>query len=237
MINDYMKKIFQFAAVAALLFLLFGVQSCRKSARRMLAVDEDSLAYVVGLNVGYNLIQMDSTLNLDIVFAAIRDVYNENPKMTMADAREYFLRRMNYAKYEKFKLYEERFLTDLAKSNRSFVRTRSGVTYSIAASGDQQTLAANQRDTVVIRYRLSLQDGTTVESSFDRADTSRLALTDLVKGLQETMKMVGAGGHFDAWIPSDLAYGANGDEELGIAPNSTLLYEVDVLEVVPYRRR
>lgn len=217
--------------------VLFGAGSCRKSGRRLLAVDEDSLAYVIGMNVGYNLLQIDSTLNLDAVFAAIRDVYDANPKMTMEDARNYYLRQMNYSKYEKFKLYEERFLADLAKSNRSFVRTRSGVTYKVSASGDQQSLASNMRDTVVIRYRLSLQDGTTVESSFERADTSRIALTDLVKGLQETMKMVGAGGRFEAWVPSDLAYGASGSEELGIAPNSTLLYEVDVLEVIPYNRR
>lgn len=233
-----MKRFFSlFFAVCLIAAVLFGAGSCRKSTRRLLADDSDSLAYVIGLNVGYNLLQMDSTLNVEALVAAIRDVYDQNEKMTVADARDYYLRQMNYAKYEKFKLYEERFLADLAKSNRAFVRTRTGVTYKVDASGDQQTLASNVRDTVVFRYRLSLQDGTQIESSFDRADTARVALTDMVKGLQETMKMVGAGGHFDAWIPSDLAYGASGDEDLGIAPNSTLLYEVDVLEVIPYRRR
>ena len=232
-----MKKYISILSLVIIVTVLFGASSCRKSARRLLAVDEDSLAYVIGMNVGLNLIQMDSTLNLDALFAGIRDVYQQQTRMTVTDARDYYLRQMNYSKYEKFKLYEERFLADLAKSNRSFVRTRTGVTYQITNSGDQQTLASNQRDTLVIRYRLSLQDGTTVESSFDRADTTRIALSDLVKGLQETVKMVGAGGHLDAWIPSDLAYGAGGDEQLGIAPNSTLLYEVDVVEVVPYRRR
>lgn len=232
-----MKKYISILSLAIIVTVLFGASSCRKSARRLLAVDEDSLAYVIGMNVGLNLIQMDSTLNLDALFAGIRDVYQQQTRMTVTDARDYYLRQMNYSKYEKFKLYEERFLADLAKSNRSFVRTRTGVTYQITNSGDQQTLASNQRDTLVLRYRLSLQDGTTVESSFDRADTTRIALSDLVKGLQETVKMVGAGGHLDAWIPSDLAYGAGGDEQLGIAPNSTLLYEVDVVEVVPYRRR
>lgn len=233
-----MKRFFSaFFVTATLTAVLFGAASCRKSTRRLLAVDEDSLAYVIGMNVGYNLLQMDSTLNLEALFAGIRDVYDENPKMSMADARNYFLRQMNYAKYEKFKSYEERFLADIAKNNRAFVRTRTGVTYKISDSGNQQTLASTMRDTVIFRYRLSLQDGTTVDSSFERADTAKLALSDMVKGLQETMKMVGAGGHFDAWIPSELAYGANGSEELGIEPNSTLYYEVDVVDVVPYRRK
>lgn len=233
-----MKKIvLRLFAIALILCVMIGAFSCRKSTRRLLAVDSDSLAYVIGMNVGYNLLQMDSTLNLDAVFAAIRDVYDNNAKMTVADARIYFLRQMNYAKYEKFKSYEERFLADLAKTNRSFARTRSGVTYKISASGDQQSLAVNLRDTVVFRYKLSLQDGTEIRSSFENDDTTKLALADMVRGLQETMRMVGAGGHFEAWIPSDLAYGVSGDEELGIEPNSTLLYEVDIVNVIPYRRR
>lgn len=231
--NRYFSTLVSLSVIAA---VMFGAAACRKSGRRLMATDTDSLSYVIGMNVGYNLLQMDSTLNIDAVVAAIRDVYNDAPKMTMDDARAYYLRQMNYSKYEKFKLYEERFLADLAKSNRSFVRTRSGVTYKVEESGDQQTLANNGRDTVVIRYRMSLQDGTTVESSFDRADTTRSALNDLVNGLQETIKMVGAGGKFEAWIPSDLAYGASGNEELGIAPNTTLRYEVSVLEVIPYRK-
>lgn len=233
-----MKKYISIAiSTAAVFTVLFGAGACRNGSSAEPATSEDSIAYIVGMNVGLNLKQMDPDLNIDMVVTAIRDVYEGSPKMTMDEARAYYLRHMNYSDYEAFKLYEERFLADLVKNNRSYARTRSGVTYKVSQSGDQQTLAANNRDTVVIRYRLSLQDGTTVESSFDRADTTRIALSDLVKGVQETMKMVGAGGHFDAWIPSDLAYGANGNEELGIAPNSTLLYEVDVLEVLPYRRK
>lgn len=236
--NNAMKRLMPYLWVAAAVLLIAaGAVSCRNSGRRLLTVENDSLAYIIGMNVGHNLLQIDSTLDIDVVCAAIRDVYAGSAKMSMTEARNYYLRQMNYSKYEKFKLYEERFLSDLAKTNRSYVRTRTGVTYRISESGDQQTLASNTRDTLVLRYRLSLQDGTTVESSYERADTLRTALADLVKGLQEPVKMVGAGGHFDAWIPSDLAYGTDGNEELGIAPNSTLFYEVDVLNVRPYRRR
>lgn len=223
-------------AAAAAAAVIAGAASCSKRGQK-LAAETDSLSYVIGLNVGRSLMQMDSTLNVDVVCAAIRDAFAETPKMTMDDARNYFLRQMNYAKYEKFKLYEERFLADLSKRDRSFVRTKSGVTYRVTAPGDQQTLASNQRDTLLIRYRLLRQDGSLVESSYDRADTLRSALSDLVTGLQEVMRMVGGGGRADAWIPSDLAFGAAGNGELGIEPNSTLLYEVEVIDVIPYRRR
>ena len=210
--------------------------SCHKGGVK-LGSDTDSLAYVIGMNVGRSLMQMDSTLNVEVVCSAIKDVFAESEKMSFDDAKVYYLRQMNYTKYERFKLYEERFLADLAKSDRSYTRTKSGITYKISEPGDQQNLPSYQRDTVVIRYKILRQDGSEIYSSYERADTVRVALSKLIVGLQENVKMVGKGGKFESWIPAHLAYGAGGDKELGVEPNSTLCYEVEVLDVISYRRR
>ncbi len=225
-----MKRIF------LILMLVAMFASCRKSGVK-LGAETDSLAYVIGLNVGKSLLQMDSTLNVDVVCTAIRDAYNGKEKMTFEEAKIYYLRQMNYTKYERFKLYEEQFLADLAKSDRAYARTKSGVTYKIDELGDQQNLPSYQRDTVVVRYKILRQDGTTVYSSYEKSDTTRLVLSKYIVGMQENLRMVGKGGKFTAWIPSMLAYGSGGDEELGIEPNTTLCYEVEVLDVIPYRRR
>lgn len=225
-----MKRLFLILSLVAITFV-----SCHKSGVK-LGAEADSMAYVIGLNMGKNLLQMDSTLNVDVVCAAIKDAYNGAEQMSFEEAKVYYLRQMNYTKYERFKLYEERFLADLAKSDRTYTRTKSGITYKISEPGDQQNLPSYQRDTVVIRYKIIRQDGTEVYSSYERADTTRAALSKMIVGLQENLKMVGKGGKFTAWIPSLLAYGAGGNEELGVEPNSTLCYEVEVLDVVPYRR-
>ena len=44
--------------------------------------ETDSVAYVIGLNVGYNLQRMDSTLNVEAVCQAVRDVYARTARMT-----------------------------------------------------------------------------------------------------------------------------------------------------------
>ncbi len=225
-----MKRIFLILTLVAMF------ASCRKSSVK-LGAETDSLAYVIGLNVGKSLLQMDSTLNVDVVCTAIKEAYNGKEKMSFEEAKVYYLRQMNYTKYERFKLYEERFLADLAKSDRAYARTKSGITYKITELGDQQNLPSYQRDTVVIRYKITRQDGSELYSSYERADTIRIVLSKVIVGLQENLKMVGKGGKFTAWIPSLLAYGAGGNEELGVEPNSTLCYEVEVLDVIPYRRR
>ena len=225
-----MKRLAIILAVAAIF------ASCHKGGVK-LGTDTDSLAYVIGMNVGHSLMQMDSTLNVEVVCAAIKDVFAESEKMSFEDAKVYYLRQMNYTKYERFKLYEERFLADMAKSDRAYTRTKSGITYKISEPGDQQNLPSYQRDTVVIRYKIMRQDGSEVYSSYERADTTRIALSKLIVGLQENMKMVGKDGKFMSWIPAHLAYGAGGDKELGVEPNSTLCYEVEVIDVISYRRK
>lgn len=220
------------------IFVVLSVLALAACGRggRTLSSDTDSLSYVIGMNVGLSLMEMDSTLNVNAVCAAIRDTYDGRTAMTLTEARDYFLRQMNYAKYEKFKRYEEQFLNDLVKNNRSYVRTRSGVTYRITIAGDQRNLASSQRDTLLLGYRLSRSDGTAVAGN-EQPDTLRMTLSELVPGLQEAVRLVGVGGHVDAWVPSGMAYGAAGSEELGIEPNTTLLYEVDVLKIIPYSTR
>ena len=60
---------------------------------------------------------------------------------------------------------------------------------------------------------------------------------NLNRGVQESLKLIGAGGRIQAWLPADMAYGAEGDAELGIAPNATLYYEIELLDVDKYANR
>ena len=54
--------------------------SCHKGGVK-LGSDTDSLAYVIGMNVGRSLMQMDSTLNVEVVCSAIKDVFAESEKL------------------------------------------------------------------------------------------------------------------------------------------------------------
>ena len=68
--------------------LLFGAMflSCSRGKAK-LGGESDTLSYVIGLNVGHALMEMDSTLNIEAVCEAIRDTYNKSTKMTLAEAR------------------------------------------------------------------------------------------------------------------------------------------------------
>jgi len=144
---------------------------------------------------------------------------------------------VNYALPEKARAYEEQFLADIAKSNRSYARTSSGVTYTVTAVGDQEQVPVSDRDSVALRWVIRTADGSRIASSYEKGDTVRSLLRDLRKGVQESVKLIGKGGKINAWMPSSAAYGAEGDKELGVAPNATLYYEIELVDVDKYANR
>ena len=105
--------------------LLAGACSKKTGGGVKLKTDTDSVAYVIGMNVGMNLMKMDSTINVNAVCEGIRDVFRQGTRFSAADAEVFYLRYMNYALPEKARAYEEQFLQDILKANRNYARTAS----------------------------------------------------------------------------------------------------------------
>lgn len=226
-----MRRLVPLLFVAA---FLAGACSRKSGGGAKLRTDVDSAAYVLGMNIGVNLLRMDSTLRVDAVCRGIRDAVAGDTQFTMDEAQAFYLRYVNYLLPEKARAYEEQFLVDIAKSNRSYARTSSGVTYTVDEIGDQnpQSIPSFDRDTVALRWVIRTADGHELYSSYEQGDTVRVRLSELRPGVRESVKLIGKGGRIDAWLPAKEAYGAAGDEKLGIGPNATLYYEIELVDVV-----
>ena len=105
--------------------------------------------------------------------------------------------------------------------------TASGIVYLIQDSGNEKH-AVSDRDTVKVNYRGTLIDG----KEFDKNEGISFALNRVIRGWTEGMKLVGEGGKITLVIPANLAYGERGPRNIGT--NSTLVFDVDLLEVHPY---
>lgn len=191
----------------------------------------DSLSYVVGMNIAYNILKMDTTVRAEAVIAGLEDALRQREVMTMEDAKRYFLGYYNFDVYERVRAYEEQFLSDLAASDGDVVRTETGLTYKVLSLGDMGLMAGSDRDTVAFTYRATDIDGNEVDPATDRADTLRVAIRTLQEGLKEGVKLVGQGGSVTLWVPSSQAFGSAGDKEKGIEPNQMLRYDVNIVEV------
>ena len=215
-------------AVASLL-----VAACGGNAKRNLKLEDsaDSLSYVVGMNIAYNIMQMDSTMRADAVMAGIEDVLKGTELMSFDDGRMFLLSYMNYDVYERVRNYEEQYLADLAASDNAVVRANSGLTYKVGELGDMGQMINSDRDTVAFTYRVTNMAGKEVDRAENRADTLRTQVGRLQDGLKEGVKLIGQGGKITLWIPSSMAYGSQGDEQKEIEPNEMLRYELNIVEV------
>ena len=227
-----MKK---FLIIPVLVLLLCGGACSKNSGGSVkLARDTDSVAYVIGMNIGRNLQRMDSTIRVEAVCEGIRDVFRGKTRLTDEEARTFFLAYVNYMLPEKARAYEEQFLADMAKSNRSYARTGSGVTYTVTEVGDQERVPVSERDSVALRYVIRSVDGRQFYSSYEQGDTIRELLGRLRRGVRERVKLIGEGGRIEAGIPADAAYGAEGDRKMGSGPNATLHYEIELVDLAQY---
>ncbi len=221
-----MKKLFVIAAVAA----VAAMSSCCNGSKS-LKNEDDSLAYVIGLDMGNSVKNLDSTLNVNIMAAAIRDALNNKPKMDQEQAyafgREYFMVR----KPAKALKESEAFLAKVEKENKNIQKTESGLMYEIITPGST-TRATNDADVVRVMYSGTLPSGKVFDSSYERGDTAEFALNRVIKGWSEGLKLVGEGGHIKLWIPSELAYGAQGAGQ-SIGPNQAICFDVELFTVTP----
>jgi peptidyl-prolyl cis-trans isomerase A (cyclophilin A) len=115
------------------------------------------------------------------------------------------------------------------KKIKEFKMTETGLIYVISEQGEGKKAEAGNK--VKVHYTGTLMDGTKFDSSVDRGTPFEFPLGAgrVIKGWDEGIGMLNEGGKALLIIPSDLAYG---ERAMGkIAANSTLIFEVELIEV------
>ena len=132
------------------------------------------------------------------------------------------------SRYGENKAAGEAFLAANAK-NEGVVTTESGLQYKVIKEGKGEVPTATS--TVKVNYKGTLIDGTEFDSSYKRNEPTTFRANQVIKGWTEALTMMPVGSKWELYIPQELAYGAR---ETGgqIKPFSTLIFEVELLEVV-----
>jgi FKBP-type peptidyl-prolyl cis-trans isomerase FklB len=107
----------------------------------------------------------------------------------------------------------------------------SGLQYRVLAEGDPSGKSPAAADTVTVRYRASLSDGT----EFDRSEThdrpATFRVNSVFKGWQEAFLAMKPGAKWQLYVPPELGYGANPPP--AVPPGALLVYELELLQVEP----
>ena len=104
----------------------------------------------------------------------------------------------------------------------------SGLQVRTLVAGEGPVVTA--QDGVVIEYIGSLPDGTVFESTSGRP--TPMLVNQVVPGFSEALQKMQKGGRYKIRIPAEQAYGANPPPGSPIPPNTDLLFDIKILEVV-----
>jgi FKBP-type peptidyl-prolyl cis-trans isomerase FklB len=189
-------------------------------------------SYAIGADIGHNLKSQGLDLDLALLARGIADVVTGNKTM-MTDKecqdtmRE--LQQVQFAKIaEKNKKEGAAFLAENKK--KEGVKTLpSGLQYKVIREGKGATPAA--ADAVTTHYRGTFIDGGEFDSSYRRNEPATFPVKGVIKGWTEALQLMKVGDKWQLYVPSDLAYGPQGRDE--IPPNATLIFDIELLDVKP----
>lgn len=225
-----MKTLLTTSAMASLLVVAPWVMAAPES-------EQERLAYSLGVTLGESMQADIDDLDIDTFTQGMRDVFEGNElaldeeQMTEAlmtfQQRSMEAQRAQAAEQAEANQQEgEAFLTENAERDE-VTETESGLQYEVIESGDGATPGAE--DTVKVNYEGMLLDGTVFDSSYERGEPVSFQVNQVIEGWQEALQLMSVGDSWMIYIPSDLAYGAQGQGPIG--PNETLTFRVELLDV------
>jgi FKBP-type peptidyl-prolyl cis-trans isomerase len=213
-------------------------KSKNQKSGKNLITQEDSVSYAIGSNIGSNLQDPSMKINFEMLIEGIRGKIKGNSKLTdtlVAKVLKAFNDRLIKKKTddqsaitEKNKKIGQEFLKD-NKKKQGVITLPNGLQYKVITEGTGDS----PRDSSIVKvnYKGTLIDGREFDSSYKRGEPAQFPLNQVIKGWTIGVQLMKVGSKYQFFIPSDLGYGDNSAGEM-IEPGSTLIFEVELLEIV-----
>ncbi len=224
-------------ALAALV-VLAACQPNGGSKTVKLTTENDSASYALGVLIGQNNKQnLDaspgaSELNIDLMISAFeKQIKGEESQIEATDARTIVQKYFEAASKKQAEKNEEegKAFLEQNKTKEGVTTTESGLQYEVLTEGTGEKPVDGQ--TVKCHYTGTLIDGKVFDSSVERGEPATFNVNQVIPGWTEALKLMPVGSKWKLYIPSELAYGPRGAGR-DIAPNSALIFEVELLEIV-----
>lgn len=214
-----------------------AIVSCKtdysKEAKVSFANQTDSVSYILGGNIGEAIKAdgLDTVINLESFIAGIQNgllgkinFSDEQKREVLTKFQSEMVEKLSKESVAK----EELFLSENAK-REGVITTASGLQYEVVEEGKGPKPSATSK--VKVHYTGTLVDGTEFDSSREMNEPVEFPLDGVIPGWAEGIQLMSVGSKYKFYIPSKLAYGEQGVQQAGIGPNSTLIFDVELLGI------
>ncbi|MCX5684962.1 MAG: FKBP-type peptidyl-prolyl cis-trans isomerase [Planctomycetota bacterium] len=198
----------------------------------------DKLSYALGVDAAQGFKRQGADVDVEVVARGFKDAFT-GATLLMTEEEIQKARgalQLQIRVHEKFAPRvvamdnQKKGLAFLAenKAKEGVTVLPTGLQYKVLRSGEGRK--PTDADAVFVHYRGTLLDGTEVVGSPRGGAPATLKVSEAVPGLREALKLMPVGSKWQVFIPSHLAYGSAGRTP-DIEPNSTLLFEVELLGI------
>ncbi len=222
-------------------FLYVG-QLC---AEVKLKTDEQKMLYTLGMIMGRNVVEFKlSKEEVGFVLEGMKAVALQ--KKTAVELSTFGPKVQGWVKERRGKMMAtnkkaasglkekgKKYIDQLVKDKKA-IKLDSGMAYHMMKEGTGAYPKAT--DKVKVHYHGTLLDGTVFDSSVKRGQPISFGLNQVIKCWTEGMQKVKVGGKIKLFCPSDLAYGDRGSPPM-IKPGATLIFEVELFEIVSSKKK
>lgn len=214
--------------------VLFYVSSCQQDIGKVsLKTESDSVAYMIGHNIGTNLAASPITdPNIQAIAKGMQDAIDGKELfMDQYAANTYigeYMQKLEAAEGEKYRAEGIEFL-EKNKKRKGVFTTESGLQYEVLVEGDGPK--PSDSSTVTAHYHGTLIDGTVFESSVERGEPATFNVQSVMPGWTEIIPLMPVGSKWKVYIPSELAYGPNPRPGGLIKPNMALIFEIELISI------
>jgi FKBP-type peptidyl-prolyl cis-trans isomerase FkpA/FKBP-type peptidyl-prolyl cis-trans isomerase FklB len=195
--------------------------------------EDQKTLYAIGLVISRNLAAFNlSDAELDMVQRGLSDgVLRKEPKVDI-NAYAPKIQEMQRTRLSAAAATEKKAgqaFQDKAAGEKGATKSQSGLIMTTLKPGNGASPTAT--DKVKVHYHGTLTDGTVFDSSVQRKEPVVLPLNGVIPCWTEALQMMKVGGKSRVVCPPNLAYGDRGAPPV-IKPGATLVFEVELLEIV-----
>lgn len=192
----------------------------------------NELSYSLGVSVAYNLKEQGFKLDSVEDFSkALKDVIEGSelaiPQEKVGEIVNSYFKELQDKKSAEQQGEGDKFLAENAKKD-GVITLESGLQYQVMTEGKGEK--PTSEDKVTTHYHGTLLNGTVFDSSVQRGKPASFPVSGVIKGWTEALQLMAVGSKWKLFIPSELAYGAQGAGQ-AIAPHTSLIFEVELLSI------
>lgn len=216
-----------------------GTTVAKPGAVTALTTDKQKSSYAIGMNWGTGLHRQNIDIDSAALIQGMKDALSGGKTLLTVEEAQAALTKLQgelqakqQAKAKEDEAKNKKQGDDFLAANKTkegVVTLPSGLQYKILTPGTGPKPTAS--DSVVCNYRGTLVDGTEFDSSYKRGEPATFPVSGVIKGWTEALQLMPVGSKWQLVVPSDLAYGARGTPNGPIGPDSTLIFEVELISI------